>query len=323
MSSLRTDGISCSLLFTTEEARKKKKKQKTEEMYIDEETLENVEGKHFVGIDPNKGNLLYCLDTNNVVLRHTQNSVRKARRKTIHKRIRKEILKTEDENILSLEKQLSLCNSKSSFSHKFITYITVKNKYYNLREEHYRPEIFRKLNFKAWCNNRSLEDNFMNKFKDTYGEPDDVVITIGDWEQRQGISFGKEPTKGVGLRRVMRKAGYKVYLVDERMTSRRCCKCHSGNNEFNFARRIDPRPWMKQKLQKVWGLSRCKNGSCRVVHNRDFNAASNIRDVALAVVGGRPRPEWIQKKKKPKKNTAPVPKDDDSDSSSDEESESE
>ena len=52
------------------------------------------------------------------------------------------------------------------------------------------------------------------KFNKTFGTPEDVVLCIGDWNQGQYRKF-HEPIKGIGFRKLFRRVGYKVYLVDE------------------------------------------------------------------------------------------------------------
>jgi len=37
-----------------------------------------------------------------------------------------------------------------------------------------------------------------------YGNPEEVVICIGDWEQRKQMKY-KEPTLGKGMRSLLRK----------------------------------------------------------------------------------------------------------------------
>ena len=54
----------------------------------------------------------------------------------------------------------------------------------------------------------------MNKVKKKYGLPAEVVACFGDWNQKQHMKF-KEPTIGIGLRKIFRREGYKTYLVDE------------------------------------------------------------------------------------------------------------
>ena len=73
----------------------------------------------------------------------------------------------------------------------------------------------------------------------------------------------KEPTKGKGMRKLFRKNGYKVFLVNEFRTSCRCSKCHGGECE-----KFMSKPQGKS-LQLVHGLLRCKNVSCSCLWNRE------------------------------------------------------
>ena len=64
----------------------------------------------------------------------------------------------------------------------------------------------------------------ISDFKKTYGNPENVVICIGDWEQRKQMKY-KEPTLGKGIRTLFRKNNYNVFLVDEFRSSCKCSKC--------------------------------------------------------------------------------------------------
>ncbi|KAL0228542.1 hypothetical protein RCL1_004685 [Eukaryota sp. TZLM3-RCL] len=55
-------------------------------------------------------------------------------------------------------------------------------------------------------------------------EPNDVVIGSGDWEQSRNRK-GKAPTKGKGLRTLLKRNGFNVFLVDEYRTSKQCAVC--------------------------------------------------------------------------------------------------
>ncbi|KAL0220721.1 hypothetical protein RCL1_000575 [Eukaryota sp. TZLM3-RCL] len=57
-----------------------------------------------------------------------------------------------------------------------------------------------------------------------------VVIGFGDWEMRQHRK-GRPPTKGKGLRAVLRVAGFLVFLVDEYRTSKLCSVCVLAGRE--------------------------------------------------------------------------------------------
>jgi hypothetical protein len=55
------------------------------------------------------------------------------------------------------------------------------------------------------------------------GPPATTVVFMGDWCDKRHQRFN-EPVKGIGFRQVFRKAGYKVYLVDEFKTSKKLKK---------------------------------------------------------------------------------------------------
>ena len=296
--SLRTDGVYASLYFgQPSELRytkgvKKPKKQKTDEMYIEDFDWDD-ESRTTVQIDPNKGNLLYCLDATGNNLSYKQTVRRKMQQKTRYKQIRKNLEQQYGQELKDLTERIKLTNKKSVDSTKFINYLTLKQEQEEKFLELYQLQSYRKLRFNSWINSRRSEDLFLNKFRKTYGSEDGVIVTIGDWEQKRNISFGKEPTKGKSLRDLFRRHGYTVLLVDERLTSKRCWKCE-GDNEYKFQTRQDPRPWMKGKTQKVWGLSRCTK--CEVVHNRDMNAVKNLGKIVNAIRHGLERPRYLTRK---------------------------
>ena len=67
-----------------------------------------------------------------------------------------------------------------------------------------------------------------------------MVIGIGDWEQKKHRKF-KEPVKGKGFRSLLRRGGFKVYLVDEFRTSCKCSHCqHEDGKCETFRVRRDP-----------------------------------------------------------------------------------
>ena len=58
-----------------------------------------------------------------------------------------------------------------------------------------RSILFRKLKFGKHINIKRNEQQTISNFRKMYGNPDEVVICIGDWEQRQQMKY-KEPTFG-------------------------------------------------------------------------------------------------------------------------------
>jgi len=290
-SSLKTDGVGCSLLF---KYKTKRKAYKFQEKYLENlQTYEELLDKKIVAIDPNKGNLMYCYDGKNV-LRYTQAQRRHETKKTKYKHIRQKEEKsataqlpsdTEVYTLKSNYQKLSQYNSKTVSVESFKDYVREKNLFSRRFSDMYRKDIFRRLNFSAKINTMKSESQFLKRFRKTYGTPDSVVVVFGDWEQKEGISYGKEPTKGKSCRALLRKAGYEVFLKDEFRTSKLCHECHA-ENENSFVSRKDPRPWKAGQTQKVWGLLRCKNVSCCKIHNRDLNSASNILLLSLCIIHG-------------------------------------
>jgi len=289
-SSLRTDGISCSLCFVS----RKKKAAEREEQYIDQldpDKLEELQGHNLIAGDPNKGNLVMLRDNFGNTLRY---SAIQRRRETKSNKYKALCLQRErnvwgicpqDEGAFNLRENLTLLkafNSKTTHFEQFMEFVRQKNKFVQRFREHYLQAYYRKFKFNVKINTKRSQDQFLNRLEQMYGSPDSTTICMGDWEQRAGISFGKPPTLGVGIRNLFRKRGYQVYLVDEYRTSITCNKCKC-ENEYNFLSRKDPRPW-KDKQQKIWGLSRCTNDQCRTIHNRDVNAACNIHEIASSHV---------------------------------------
>lgn len=295
--SIITDGVSCSVLFVKEEYYKKmipkfKFKEISNEKYIDE--LENTDyerilNKNIVAIDPNKGDLLYCIDDalkSRNHYRYTQDQRRKETKSKKYMKI-KESLKEEligEKTVKQLESELSDHNRRTLDYKKYIDYLKSKNVQNKLLWDFYQKEIFRKLNLNAYLNTLRSEQRMINKMTEKFGESKNTVICIGDWEQKKEMKF-KEATKGKSFRKLLRKNGYEVYLVDEYRTSSRCSSC-GGENE-KFMERVNPRPYRKGNIT-VHGLLRCK--SCKELWNRDENSSINIFMIAANAILGIGRP---------------------------------
>ena len=64
----------------------------------------------------------------------------------------------------------------------------------------------------------------INDFKERFGSPEKVGIIIGDYDEKGRHMKGMTPTKGKGIRKIFKRAGYnKLYLVNEYNTS---CKLY-------------------------------------------------------------------------------------------------
>lgn len=286
ISSIRTAGSSASIVFTPIKKIKKKAREEIVEKYIDdlnEEEILGLQTKTIVAADPNKGNILQMLNGDGIRFRYTAQQrkfeTHSARYRSIClKREKAYVFSPENETPIRLTEallQMKNFNSRTTNFEDFMMYIEQKNLFTEQFRNFYFQMWHRKFKFNVYMNNNRSKDRFLNNFQSLYGSPQTTILCVGDWEQKPGISFGKAPTIGIGIRNWFRKRGYSVYLVDECRTSLTCSKCKQ-ENEYNWQRRKDPRPWRNGEIQRVWGLSRCQNSQCRAVHNRDVNSSENI-----------------------------------------------
>jgi hypothetical protein len=295
---ISTDGVGVSILFIRDDLVGKRlpnaKKGVSKELYIDElNDYSALRDKTIVGVDPGKEDLIYCVDDASKdanVFRYSQNQRRK---ETKMKKYNNIILgmktnKIQGKSVVEYETELSLYNRKTLCIDKFKSYITEKNRINHMLFDFYEKDLFRKLKFGRHINIKRNEQKMISNFKKMYGNPEDVVICIGDWEQRKQMKY-KEPTLGKGMRSLLRKNNYKVYLVDEFRSSCKCSKCDGGVCE-KFMVRKNPRP-NKDDMRLVHGLLHCKNGCGE--WNRDRNGSSNIYKIAYQAIYGLERPGYL------------------------------
>jgi hypothetical protein len=295
---ISTDGVGVSILFIRDDLVGKRlpsaKKSVYRELYIDElNDYSRLQDKKIVAVDPGKDDLIYCVDNASKdanIFRYSQNQRRK---ETKMKKYNNIILamktnKIEGKSVIEDETELSLYNRKTLQTDKFKTYINEKNRINNLLFDFYAKHLFRKLKFGRHINIKRNEQKMISDFKKMYGNPDEVIICIGDWEQRQQMKY-KEPTLGIGIRSLFRKNKYKVFLVDEFRTSCKCSNCDGGVCEKYMVRK-NPRP-NKDDMRLVHGLLRCKSGCGS--WNRDRNGSSNIYKIAYQAIHNLKRPSYL------------------------------
>jgi transposase len=302
---IETDGVSCSILMLRNDLIGKRisniKVGSNTEQYIDELTdYTNIKNKKIVAIDPNKSDILYCVDDDNKdanEFRYTQDSRRKECKIKKYAKIILEFKKEkiDGKTVIEYETELSKLNRKTLIIKDFKEYIKKKSEINNKLYKFYEKYIFRKLKLNGYINKKKHEQKMINNFKKIFGKPDEIVINIGDWEQKKQMKY-KEATKGVGMRKLFRQNNYKVYLVDEFRTSCMCsiCKEETGRCE-KFQIRKNPKPYKSGNIL-VHGALRCKN--CEAVWNRDVNSATNIYRIAKNAINGLERPKYLCREKK-------------------------
>ena len=312
---ISTDGVGVSILLLRKDLVGKKlpvmNKKGSKELYIDElDNYTDLQDKKIVGVDAGKEDLIYCVDDASKdanVFRYSQDQRRK---ETKIKKYNNIILamktnKIKGKTIIEYETELSHFNRKSLQITKYKEYLQEKNRINHILFGFYRKELFRKLRFGKYINIKRNEQKMIHNFRNMYGNPDEVIICIGDWEQRQQMKY-KEPTLGKGMRTLFRKNKYKVYLVDEFRTSCKCSKCDGGVCEKYMIKK-NPRPNKKEikydEMRLVHGLLRCKSGCGS--WNRDRNGSSNIYKIAKNAINNIERPSYLCREIKSNQRTLP------------------
>jgi hypothetical protein len=336
--SLMTDGFACSILFIREDLYNPSKVVKIrhlkkpynykEDPYIDElseeEILNNdLKQKTIVGIDPGKDDLIYC--TNginkeivrpngkirhvNETFRYSQNQRRFETKSKVYSKIKDNDKKDTvigDKTVKEIESLLSNrnYNSKTCNYESARKYTYLKNLVNSQLYEYYNKNIYRQLNWYSFINTQRSEARMLHYFKEKFGKPKEVAICIGDYAQRKHIKF-KEPTKGKGMRRLFRRAGYDVYLGDEYNSSAKSFL--TGTDTEKFRKRGSPRPWRVQnghKEVRLWhGLIRSKNdpsinSTKHTLFNRDFNGSMGILTKAYCAINAKELPKHYKRKTK-------------------------
>lgn len=157
---------------------------------------------------------------------------------------------------------------------------------------HYRLPYYRKLRMYAYSNRQRADALLVRQLREFAGG---ATLVIGDWS-RPNQRF-HEPTPGVGMVRMLCRAGLEVKLIDEYKTSKVCPACELESLE-SFRRVPSPRPWRKGKGKiTCHGLLRCTSQQCRLpdgrsrLWNRDVVSVLNKRHIVDGLRRNGQRPE--------------------------------
>ena len=302
---IETDGVSCSIVLIRKDkvgkiVKTPKAKKNGGEQYIDELTnaeREKLVHKKVVGIDPNMSDLIFCVDSDQreqTKFRYTQDTRRKETKSKKYRNLLQEQKRDtviDGRRVVEWEADMSAYNKKTLNFKAFKVYLKYKNALNIRLAPFYNKYLFRKLKLGSYSRRQITEARMLNRFEKLFGSPQEAVICIGDWEQKQHRRF-KEPVKGKGFRTFFRKAGYKVYLVDEFRTSCRCSACSEHGVCSTFRECDNPRPYRDGRILRH-GLVKCS--TCSRLWNRDVNAASNIWKIAQNAIRGLARPMYLQR----------------------------
>jgi hypothetical protein len=301
---MHTDGISVSLHY-------EKMVAKSLECYVNElseEQKRNYAGKRIIGIDIGKRNLLQCVSLkenlkrqrrnrpqNIIQLRYTSDKREfdtKIRSSQKREENRKKGMFIDDKSVKDWESGLADV-SRFRYSDnpaEYEVWINRKRVVLEKCKDFYNDPLRRKIRLYNYMNTQRSEAAFMKKFMETFGGPKKVVVCIGNYSSGSYHLPGCPPCKGVGFRKMFRRWGYTVLLVDEFRTSCKCYNCgcdgSDGKNE-KFVRRNG---------RMEHHVLRCKK--CRTIWDRDINGALNIYRLADLELKGMPRPDPFNRPRK-------------------------
>lgn len=83
---------------------------------------------------------------------------------------------------------------------QFILYLRIFFREFELREEFYWNDVFRRHRFTAFRRKKISEERLVRKFKDCYGDGGRTKIIIGDWDGGGHTLRGQVTTKSKGFR---------------------------------------------------------------------------------------------------------------------------
>ncbi len=198
-------------------------------------------------------------------------------------------------SVKELEAILSNVNSKSCNYENTKEYIKVKN-IINLNvTNYYKKDLYRKLKWFSFINKQKSESRMINEFKKIFGKPEETAVFFGNYGG--GNLKHTEPTKGKGLRKIFRNAGYRVFLVEEYNTTKK--NFVTGLDNEKFMKRRNPRPY-KQGVKLVHGLLRSKTvptnmpmTTRHILVNRNLNGSMNILKKVRCILTNTPLPPFL------------------------------
>ena len=304
---IKTDGISVGILFIRTDNQgmplkyyNPNNKPTENTKYIEKEIItDELRSKKIVCVDPGCSDLIYCgckdNDGNLETFRYTQNQRRLETRTKKYNKIIEEVNNTtfiNGKNIKEIKSVLSYHNKRTCNYEKFKNYLIEKNKLNLLLFSHYEKTFFRKFKLNRYINTQKSESKMIKNFTKKFGEPNDVLFIMGDYDKGSSNIGGLEPTICKKFRRIFKNAGFRTYLVNEFRTSKLCNCCNCEISPFMIRQSHKPNDIKVNKKITINGLLSHQEDKqkCEIIHNRDKNAVQNMLNIVKSIftIGRRP-----------------------------------
>ncbi len=250
-----------------------------------------------VYVDPNKGNLIYCMDDNKKIFRYTRKQrIYETGRYSIQNKIEK--MKTN--NVKEIERELSMLNSKTCDFDLFREFIKRKNEANELLFEHYSNKAYRKMRLHAYSNKQQSEAKLVNNIKKFCGvkkknkkHHKPIVLIYGDGnigpQMKRIIS-----TPMIGLKRMLSKH-FPIVQMDEFRTSCLDYRTEKKNKKAIVPKEVEINGEKKMLPKELNGVLVSKiliNGNATLSYQqRDKNAVLNFQKITkhFLETGTRPK----------------------------------
>ncbi|KAI7900675.1 uncharacterized protein BX663DRAFT_537537 [Cokeromyces recurvatus] len=172
-------------------------------------------------------------------------------KETKSRKFRKFRQQNKPKSVSDLEKPLTTHSTSTIDPQKYSRNLEARRDASDLLSNYYQSDYlgslpFRKIKLSSYINRKQSDARLAKTLKQKFG--DDCVFVLGNWS----VSNTKyhEPIRGVGMRRMLKKEGLQVYLLDEYKTSSFCPKCKNRRLE-KFSHVKNPRPHMRGKYPVV------------------------------------------------------------------------
>ncbi|KAG2236350.1 hypothetical protein INT48_008332 [Thamnidium elegans] len=225
---------------------------------ISKEELLATKGKTVL-IDPGRRDLLYCMHEDSTakkkkLYRYTRNQKAKELKSAKFRKLRQRFKPT---SIQECENKLSQYSWSTVHTDAYLEYLKVRSQVSPLLEEYYGNEDveknqrqdnlipFIKMKLSSYINQIQADKRLSKNLRKKFGN--DCILILGNWSACH-MKF-QEQIRGKGMRKMLRKEGFQIYLLDEYKTSSICPSCE--HQLENFKECINPRPYRRSNNPTV------------------------------------------------------------------------
>ena len=154
--------------------------------------------------------------------------------------------------------------------------------------EFYDQQRWKRLRWKAYIEKQKALHKFCKRLT---GGDENTVIAFGD-AKFSSVSAGNAPGPVRLFRKALERGRYAkaVVSIDEYRTSKVCSWC----NHYKVKGMMSQRD-QEGHRHEIHGVRVCPNTLCRIVWNRDLNAALNILKIFLAMAWDGRRPDIFRR----------------------------